>query len=170
MPTDFYIKLILAVYRVTELFPEGEPLKWQIRESANKILIDLITDNKPENISQEIKAIKNYFALAEAQNWLDSRNFFVLRREYDKIESLINTGKTVEKSFSRFNENHLNKRRQEKILEILKEKDRIQTKELIQRFPQISKRTLIRDLEELYRAGIVVRVGNGRASCYNIKS
>jgi hypothetical protein len=38
---EYFIKLTLAVYRVTELFLEEE-LKFQIRESANKVLADLI--------------------------------------------------------------------------------------------------------------------------------
>ena len=167
MSTDFYKKLILAVYRVTELFPEGEPLKVQIRESANKILADL-SNYQYENISSAVEAINSLFDLAEAQNWVDARNFLVLRREYDKIGKLskkqakTSLGKTVEKP-------RTTQERKDRILEVLKEKKKIQLKELVQTFPQVSKRTLIRDLEELYRTGIVVRVGNGRASCYNIK-
>ena len=161
MSVDFYIKLTLAVYRVTELFPEEEPLKQDIRNLANEILADLI-NNQNEYTSRNIKDIKEFFDAAEAKNWVDSRNFFVLYREYDKIEKLINTGKTVEKP-------RITKNRKQEILKVLQEKKKIQLKELIQTFPQVSKRTLIRDLEELYRAGAVVRVGNGRASCYNVK-
>lgn len=167
MPIDFYIKLTLAVYSVTELFPENEPLKYDIRNLANEILANLINNNY-ENTSRSIKELKGLFVLAEAQNWVDSRNFLVLGREYEEIEKLIqekpiSSGKPVEKS-------RTTRERKQRILEVLKEKKRIHLKELAQNFPQISKRTLIRDLEELYRSGVVVRVGNGRASCYNIKS
>ena len=159
---DFYIKLTLAVYRVTELFPEQTALKSDIRGLANKILVGLINNNY-ENGSRDINEIKGLFELSEAKNWVDSRNFSVLRREYNKIEELVGAGKTVEKPLT-------TQERKEMILEVLKEKKMVRAKELAQNFPQISKRTIIRDIEELYRSGAVVRVGNGRASCYNIKS
>lgn len=167
MSIDFYIKLTLAVYRVTELFPEKVTLKHDIRGLANEILAVLI-NHQGENGSRLIEDIKNLFELAEAENWVDTRNFLVLQREYDKIQKfiekeLISTGKPVEKPRT------TQKRRKERILEILKEKRKLQLRELIQNFPQVSKRTLMRDLEKLYRVGTVVRVGNGRASCYNIK-
>ena len=167
MSIDFYIKLTLAVYRVTELFPEKVTLKHDIRGLANEILAVLIS-NQGEDSSRLIENIKSLFKLAEAENWVDSRNFLVLQREYDKIQKLIekepiSTGKPVEKPRT------TQKRRKERILEILKEKRKLQLRELIQNFPQVSKRTLMRDLEKLYRVGTVVRVGNGRASCYNIK-
>jgi len=168
MEMNFYIKLTFAVYRVTELFPKGEPLRFQIRELANKILVDSI--NQGEKCSRPIQDLKNLFDLAERQNWVDSRNFLVLHREYDKIYELIDTGKTVEKSFPKQTiYKKPFKNRKEKILDILKDKKKIQLKELIQTFPQVNRRTLIRDLEELYRAGTVIRVGNGPGSCYNIK-
>lgn len=162
MEIDFYIKLTLAVYRVTELFPEQAALKRDIRDLVNKILADLLT-NQAKNGSRLINDLKNLFDLAEVENWVDSRNLSVLRREYNKIEELVGTGKTVEKPLT-------TQERKEMILGVLKEKKMVRAKEFIQNFPQISKRTIIRDIEELYRSGAVVRVGNGRASCYNIKS
>jgi len=167
MSTDFYIKLTLAVYKVTELFPKDEPLKYNIRDLANEILTSLI-NKQNEDIPRLIDDLNNLFDLAEAQNWVDSRNFFVLRREYAKIGNLAKkqaktlSGKTVEKPRTTQN-------RKQEILRFLQEKKKIQLRELIQTFPRVSKRTLMRDLEELYRAGTVIRVGNGRGSCYNIK-
>ena len=188
MEQDFYIKLTLAVYQVTELFPQSEPLRLQTRELANKILADLLI-NQGEKSSRPIQDLKNLFDLAESQNWVDSRNFLVLCREYDKIEKFCveNMGKTVparNASPARQPDGSLGgghsdaggekplttQKRKQEILRVLQEKKRIKAKELTKDFPQISKRTIIRDLEELYQAGVVVRVGNARASCYNIKS
>ena len=167
MSTDFYIKLTLAVYKVTELFPKDESLKRNIRDLANEILTALI-NKQGEDISRLIEDLNNLFDSAQAQNLVDSRNFLVLRREYAKIENSAKkqaktlSGKTVEKPRTTQN-------RKQEILRILQEKKKIQLRELTQTFPQVSKRTLMRDLEEFYQSGIVVRVGNGRASCYNIK-
>lgn len=167
MSTDFYIKLTLAVYKVTELFPKDEVLKYNIRDLANEVLTALI-NKQSEDIIRLIESLNNLFDSAQAKNLVDSRNFSVLRREYAKIENLAKkqaktlSGKTVEKP-------RTTQRRKEEILKVLQEKKKIQLRELIQTFPQVSKRTLMRDMEELYRAGTVIRVGNGRGSCYNIK-
>ena len=42
MDRDYLIKLTLAVYKVTKIFPSKEPLKFLIREKANQILADFI--------------------------------------------------------------------------------------------------------------------------------
>jgi len=167
MSVDFYIKLTLAVYRVTELFPKEEVLKQNIRDLANEILVDLISNNH-KKCAGDIKALNQVLNLAQAYNWVDGRNFSVLLREYAKIEILAEkqvktlSGKTVEKPLK-------TQKRKSEILKVLQEKKKIQLRELVQAFPQVSKRTLMRDLDELYRAGTVIRVGNGRGSCYNIQ-
>lgn len=158
------LKLTLAVYRVTELFPEaGEDLKWQIRESANKILADLIYNNS-ENGSRHIEKIHGLFERVERQNWLDSRNFSVLKREYDKIQQIRpirkNYGKTVENSSPK------NNHRQKKILEAIDGNGKTKISELLRLFPEISRRTVLRDLGKLCQAGMMVRNGNGRGIYY----
>ena len=42
MDSNHFFQLTLGVYRVTELFPKGEPLKLKIREKALEILSDLV--------------------------------------------------------------------------------------------------------------------------------
>ncbi len=219
MDKDYFVKLTSAVYRVTDLFPEEEPLKLQIRELANRVLANLILANPtPQNASQrkelskDIKILDSYFELAEAQDWVDSRNFLALQREYDRIQKFIedkpilteldsplrppaspklqrgerpastqrgeseaspmgrDAGKTVENSFPKLcHPRKPTNGRQEKILNILKEKKEVRVGELIQLFPQVSRRTLIRDLKDLYRGGVVTRVGNGRGVQYEAK-
>ena len=162
MSNDFYIKLTLAVYRVTELFPEKEPLKRDIRDLANEILVNLISNNS-ENGSRNLKTLKDLFDLAKAQNWVDSRNFFVLHREYDKIERLINTGETVEKP-------RTTQKRKQRILETLERNSKIKVGDLIKIFPDTNRRTILRDLENFSQAGLVVKSGNGRGACYKLRN
>ena len=162
MSNDFYIKLTLAVYRVTELFPEKEPLKRDIRDLANEILTNLI-NHQFENGSRNIKTLKDLFDLAENQNWVDSRNFFVLHREYDKIERLINTGETVEKP-------RTTQKRKQRILETLEGNSKIKVGDLIKIFPDTNRRTILRDLENFSQAGLVVKSGNGRGACYKLRN
>jgi len=168
MEGDFYLKLTLAVYKVTELFPEGEVLKTQIRELADKILINLICN---ENSSRYIRMIKECFDLAEAQGWVDSRNFLALVREYDKIAGLINAGKPVENSSSNIVIiRDKAKKRQQEILDMVKENKKVKIGDLMRFFPDLNRRTLLRHLDILNRAGLVDRAGNGRGVCYGVRN
>lgn len=152
---EFYLKLILAVYKVTELFPaEGEELKSQIRESANRALADLLLKHY-ESFSGRIKELADFFDAAESKNWVDPRNFAVLRREYEKIK--ISQPASAAK---------VTKPRHKKILDIISGKNKVQVGELAHVFPGLSRRTLIRDLEELFHNGVVVRTGSGRGVRY----
>lgn len=94
MDKSHFIKLTLAVYRVTGLFPEDEPLRQKIRNKANDILAGLISANpnpaaEKKTLLKDIEILRSYFDLAEAQNWVESLNFLVLCREYDKIEQYL---------------------------------------------------------------------------------
>ncbi|RLC33882.1 MAG: hypothetical protein DRZ76_03755 [Candidatus Nealsonbacteria bacterium] len=184
---EHLIKLTLAVYKVTELFPEEE-LKHQIRESANKILADFILlysdARRPNNLADLLRLFKE----AEAKNWVDSRNFLVLYREYDRVRELIprgiNCGKTVfvrhspetkptageGNFFSQKRGSSQNNHRKEKIMEAIKRNGKVKVRDLSQLFPQFHRRTLIRDLEKLCQSGAVVRVGSNGRGVYYIKN
>ena len=87
MEKSYFVKLTQAVYRTTDLFPEGESLKGKIRDKANEILTDLVL-NDPQAKEQTIRAIdvlKSYFEVARIQNWTNPLNFIILEQEYDKI-------------------------------------------------------------------------------------
>jgi len=92
---EYFFNLISAAYEVTKLFPEEEPLKFEIRKKNLKLLSDLMScspnpgvsriEDKAPLIIKDIKIIKDFLDLAESQEMADSRNFLVLKREYDKI-------------------------------------------------------------------------------------
>jgi hypothetical protein len=106
----FPTQLAAAVYRVTELFPENEPLRYKIREIAVEILADFAVfqdletqgaeteqgfsrKNQLKNqIFSKIEILNNYyFDLAREQAWVHPLNFLILKREYDKMKSDIET-------------------------------------------------------------------------------
>jgi len=205
---EHILKLTLAVYKVTGLFPE-EGLKHQIRESANKILADFLY-NQDENCSRTIKGLLGLFNEAEAKDWVDPRNFLVLYREYDRLLGLAKQpdstklsppgesgtlrslgpffakapegspspisfshsrkelwrrrGKIVENSFLQ------NSHRQGKILKMIQENGKIKVSNISQLFPQLSRRTIIRDLDRLCRMGAVIRIGNNGRGVYYTKN
>src|SRR3989344_5854444 len=159
---EHLLKLSLAVYRVTELFPETEPLRFQIRESANNILADLLL-NCDEKCSRHIMEIVGLFDLAEEKNWVDSRNFLVLKREYNKVGhrmSNLSENSYLEPGSKQSNHRH------EKILEVINGNGMVKIGDLIKLFPGINRRTVLRDLDKLCQDGAAIRNGNGRGAHY----
>lgn len=189
MEKGYLIKLTLALYKVTELFPKKEPLKFSLRERAGEILADSILffaenpialakeqkSRAGEQILRNIEILEGYFGVAEVQKWVDKRNFLVLKREYGNIREEIETrnrenkNKIKEKKFLDFSSAHLGNERSKKILEILREKEKAQVREFKKIFPELSKRTLRRDFEFLLSKNLVERIGDGKFTFYKIK-
>lgn len=97
------IKLTNALYKVTDLFPAKEPLKFAIRKEALDVLFFCISSEKqnttPQLQSKEIflkkgldciRMLKTYFTIAEEQKWIDERNFMVLEESYQLFEEKFN--------------------------------------------------------------------------------
>jgi DeoR/GlpR family transcriptional regulator of sugar metabolism len=58
--------------------------------------------------------------------------------------------------------------RQQKIIEFLKQKEKAQVADLQQVLPDVTKRTIRRDLDELLVSGIIVRMGEFNQVFYQI--
>ena len=167
---EFYIGLTLGVYKVSQLFPDKEPLKINLRGLADEILADLLCENYQE-CPENIKLIQNLFNLAESRGLADPRNFLVLRREYAKlwdlyVENMGKAGKPVENSSS----DKKNRKRQGVILTILKDNGKVKMSDLAKSFPGLNRRTLLRDMGVFCQTGVIKRNGNGRGACYTIKN
>ena len=167
---EFYIRLTLGVYKVSQLFPEKEPLRADLRELADEILASLLC-NDHQGLSENIKLIKNLFDLAESRGLADPRNFSVLRREYAKVSGLIEgMGASTEETVENSSRNGKNKNRQEVILSILKNNSKVKMSDLAKSFPDINRRAILRDLGVFCQSGVVERSGGGRGACYTIKN
>ncbi len=197
------IKLVLAVYRVTNHFPPGEPLKNFLRGKCNEIVLKVSSFQNGDkskklcyNAKVGIEGLKALFEIARNQNWVKQTNFDILSREYvnlekeieglatnlpvpslkkednklttEWLEQTIQSGEQVIAVSSRQPNSHSNGRHSQ-ILEYLKGNGRVQISRVCQLFPQVSRRTLIRDLDMLSKTGLVERNGNGRGVCYQIK-
>lgn len=103
---EYILKITSALYRVTEIFPEGEPLKFSIREKANDILSETIIlsgagrlanlrqaeQNKIfEQVKLDISVMMAYFELAKKQEWVKEENFFVLGSGYKIMQAMIDS-------------------------------------------------------------------------------
>lgn len=68
-----------------------------------------------------------------------------------------------------FDPSTLHNKRQQKILKLLQEKREIQIGQLAKDFPEVSRRTLLRDLEKLSQLGVVKKKGSGRGAHYKFQ-
>lgn len=190
MDKEHFVELTIRVYNLTLLFPKKEPLRYQIRGLANDILTNLISIlygniKNPKDLLSETKrgleVLDGFFEVAKPQNWVSPRDILEVQKEYSKIR------KEIEK-FDKFQEKEIKKKeiqkeekspfldleefslneRQEKILDILKQREKIQVHHVQEIFPDISKRTLRRDFESLLRQGLVERIGERSNTFYKL--
>jgi len=95
-------KVTLALYRVTNLFPKKEPLRFSLRRNALKIYSSLsLSKESSELLSRAERAniiradliyldnIFSLFQIAKRQEWVDSRNFLILEEEYQKLKLVL---------------------------------------------------------------------------------
>lgn len=82
-------ELTLALYRVTDFFPQGEALRKHLREKANEIFGAVSEFNfspEPDRnaifLTAKIEAMKGYLALARSLRFVKPINLSILEREY----------------------------------------------------------------------------------------
>jgi len=169
MDKNKLIELTNKVYKLTLLFPKKEPLRYKIREVADDILT---CNSSPGKLQKNLEILRKYFDVAKYQNWVSYFDILEIVKEYDKIET--DLLKAVEKPVLaevlpvRARASGNLEGRKEKILEILKEKERIQVWELNEILSNVSKRTLRRDFEQLLKQGLVERIGERNNTFYKL--
>jgi hypothetical protein len=101
MTEENIIKLTNALYKVTGLFPKEEPLKFAIRKEALDVLFftalikgESLTITREERgyyfkkAAGKIDLIGTYFDIAENQDWINEKNFSILRSEYGALKEI----------------------------------------------------------------------------------
>ncbi len=176
MEKDFLVQLAKKVYHLTILFPKKEPLRYKMRELAIEIL------QKPDE--QDLETLNSFFEVTKDQNWVSPADILAIQQEYANLsretvnpkqeklfDSSLPQGQEKTKTESAFQPLTAKTlmERQEKILAILKEKGKAQVWEMKQIFPQVSKRTLRRDFEFLFKQGAIDRMGEKNNTYYQVK-
>lgn len=103
--TDRIQKLTAALYRVTDLLSDKEPLKWTLRDKALNLYDDLVSvkntkdkdsllDNSIKNFAQIIKSLE----LVSVGVCVSNLNFEILKREYLFLKNFVE-GKKAEISY-----------------------------------------------------------------------
>jgi len=110
MTEENIIKLTNALYKVTDLFPKEEPLKFAIRKEGLDVMFfsNLVKGKSISSTQKEkeqyldkvlakIELVKTYFGIAKEQEWVAERNFEVLEREYEILKDSLNLAVIKEK-------------------------------------------------------------------------
>jgi hypothetical protein len=168
------IQLTNELYRLTLLFPKKEPLRQKMRGLADDILANGLRDS---DMGQDLEVLTGFFAVARAQNWVSlsdllnvSESYANLKEELSRYSNGSEDTTMTNQNVIDFNGSPKNIQRQEKILEILKEKGRAQVWEFKRIFSGVSKRTLRRDFEYLVSQGLVERLGEKNQTFYTPKT
>jgi hypothetical protein len=189
MNKDFLIQLTNSLYRLTLLFPKKEPLRYKMRELADDILV------RPSD--KDLEALDRFFEVAKVQNWVSPFDILAIQKDYDNIReelSLVSekmpnifsetavprvfskliedSNSIIDQKFPDNQEMHPSERneRQERILAFLRENGRAQVWEVKQVFPEVTKRTLRRDFEQMLNQGIIERMGEKNNTFYQAKT
>ena len=146
-------------------------------------------------IQERIDALLQRLSTAKAQEIISAGSFMVLEREYLKIQAWISgvilalpkiqeeeitpqsrvlvvketKKQNVASPAKKIKQSSKMSDRQKRILDILHNKDKAQVWELQKIFPQVTKRTLRRDLDDLLQQNLVVRTGEWNSVSYQIK-
>jgi DNA-binding transcriptional ArsR family regulator len=153
-----FLKLTNSVYKLLEFFPESDPLKNRAKDKALAIL----ENPNPEDID----ILLGYLWIAKTQGWLNSVNYLIVANEYEKLRVQTTSKPTVPDWQGP--PSHKVTARQGKILEFLSKKEKAQVMDLQTVLPDITKRTIRRDLDELLGAGKITRLGEFNQVFYQI--
>ena len=89
--------LTLALYRVTDFFPQGEVLKRSLRGKANEIfggVTEYGYDRSHERgalaLLAKVETMKGYLRVARSMRFVRPINLTVLEREYGFLENFLN--------------------------------------------------------------------------------
>ncbi len=185
------LRLALAIYRITDRFPEQEALIGLLRKTANEIVGDL-TGGDFERAKKQIEILLNYFKIAQAQNWVKMTNWSILDLEYSKLKQefifSVETDEAEKKEEVREISNIVSHnirikkdrasakkttdtgsllKRQKMILEEINDKNAVKISDLIPLFKdQVSERTLRNDLQFLLKNGFIEKRGFNKTVSY----
>jgi len=191
MDKHYLIKLVIALFDITETWDRNELLRLKLRNLAGEILESFIlssANNPGTDARANLLKLEGEFgkALIEARRAriIERKAFIFLKQEYEKV--VCGVGKDafqpvkskplLEKKSNpslqkgnphRPNISGLNER-QGKIIKLLEKKQEAQVGELKEFFPGVSKRTVRRDIDGLLKKDLIVREGKWNDVFYTL--
>ena len=138
-------------------------------------------DKAISQIINDIDLFLNYIEISKQQKWIDNINYLIIVKEYNNLKNdlpkpkifnqeLIINSYTQDKPQESQKEKIIDKKdqiaksyelttRQKKILDMLNSSEKAQVADILKVLPDVTKRTIRRDLDGLLESGKVVRVG-----------
>lgn len=189
--TDRIKKLTEALYKVTDLYPDKEPLKWSLRENAIELMLSYMSYRKgPSFIGQRTVLIIHLLEIASLGGFISDLNFEVLKREYQSLKNFLEEKKDEIFSVPLDLPPHLSisgggkgqeilsdkkkrlktiknsEEKKQKIINFLKENGKKTIKEISLIFQDIGKKTVQRYLSDLVQTGQLLAEGERRWRVY----
>lgn len=187
------IRLTASLYQITVLFPKKEPLRYKLRELANDVLNSFIRIENANNLKRglldsvdqicdNLDVMDGFFAIAKEQNWVVPDQLLSVWEGYNGIKEYLrkdlnreevanhevaDLGMDIEVKSANDTKRDFNER-QQKILEAIQEKGKVQVGEFKDVFPMVTKRTLRRDFWHLFKTGEIERIGEGNNTYYQL--
>jgi hypothetical protein len=187
MNRHFCIRLAFAAHRVSDTFQDVQ-LKQETQNVATNIashllllVEDMAAQENRKKIAEQalgyIAHMEHCLTKAQAQEGVRPENFAVLEQEYEKAKHFVAALELQDKiehtavlrdEKKQDKEKELTER-QKKILAFLQQKHGAQVREFQKILPQVTKRTLRRDLDNLLQRNLVERKGEWNTVMYELK-
>jgi len=164
-----YIKLTSAIYRLFDFFPDQDPLKNRAKNRLLSISDNLVLFFKEdaaklkifEQLLEDIDILRSYLKLAKMQVWITDINFLIADTEFKNLKNELAAflpKEKVEQKLKAKPRADLTER-QKKIVKLLQEKNKAQVLDFLKVLPDVTKRTIRRDLDDLLKKQVVERQG-----------
>jgi hypothetical protein len=185
-------KLTSALYLVTSFFSDSDPLKWKLRDKALEILSQTrearIFDASLNSIGQLLSLIEVTLIVPG----VSQMNFSLLKKEYEEVrQKMSGTDLNLEvrplipdsqsltygavTARSSLDNSHLkpklkaaNSPRREIILKFIRDHGWSSIKDIAQTMPEVSVKTVQRELAEMVQSGTLKKEGDRRWSRYSL--
>lgn len=159
-------KLASAVYLITDFLNDSDPLKWRLRDKALSLLDQVVLSH----IDQLLSLIN----IARLNPNASDMNLNILKREYDYFrdklisEKELSFGQEMVTPESKLPNKLLpgNSGRRDTIFNIIKQQGPISIADIARSVPDVSSKTVQRELAELVRSGVLKKEGERRWSRY----
>lgn len=185
-------ELTLALYRVTDFFPQGEVLKRQLREKANEIFgnvteYEYADDHEHGALSllAKVETMKGYLRVAASMRLVRPINLTILEREYELLENSLRQELVGDQSSQYHKQTHavvLNAKsqrhisdedtnmtgRQKRILDYVEKASQAKIGDLYTVLEGVSAKTIQRDLHDLVQKNILKKDGEKRWTIYSL--
>ena len=158
------VELCLAVYRVTDKFPENEVLRCKLRGLSVAVIESVAY--KISYPKKKLRVLFLCFDVADKQGWVDSRNYEILKREYTRLRDQI-TSPSDKLGALNSNNSGVSRRlteRQKIIMDFVKNQEHGATAPDISKAIKKSSRTVLRELKILIKNGFIIHRGKTKGA------